>query len=100
MKIEVERASDDGLSRKVWIFTVHTWPHLCLTEVREQSRATKRHKFIGESWIAYRDRQSSLKRPMEIPLFVVLEAREKLLDECKQGGVYIGATISKENMIA
>lgn len=99
MKIEVERVSDDGLSRKVWIFTVHTWPHLCLTEVREQSRATKRHKFSGTSWNSYSSR-SDAGRPMEIPLFVVLEAREKLLDECKQGGVYIGAAIKKENLIA
>lgn len=46
MSVEIERKSDDGLSRTVWKFTVadrHSEFEVWLSEYREQSRPSRRH---------------------------------------------------------
>lgn len=74
--ITVERQSDDGLKRIVWIFSSVGGFGLRLWFYGEQERLTKRHAWRGPFWDASDERRyhSKLDRPTCIPDDIALEA--------------------------
>ena len=80
MNIEVERISDDGLSRNLWRFSVGP-SMLRLTSYHEQTRATSRHKFIGDKWDCKDERRynSRLDRPTSIPQDIINDALSQIV---------------------
>jgi hypothetical protein len=83
--ITVERASEDGLSARVWQFRTHSdllgALYLNLIRYAEGTRKTRRHKLAGEQWESNDERyyNSKLPRPTSIPDDVIAEAMQKML---------------------
>lgn len=100
MNIEVEKVSECGLKREAWIFSTHAFPHLALTSVLAQERATRRHGWKGKVWNAYqRDRENDLPKPEEVPGWVVPTARVMLMDIVNRSNVYIGGSPEEKNRL-
>jgi hypothetical protein len=73
--MEVSDLSKDGLSREVWKFNVYN-QYLVLTTYAKETRATKRHKWVGPFWSSANERgyHSKLSRPEGMPDWVVTKA--------------------------
>lgn len=100
MNIEVVREAKDGLSKNVWVFGTHNWPHLNLTQYKEMVRPTKRHKFTyAARWNSYTSRESTMEKPSTIPMSVIDDARGALYDLISSANVYIGASAEEKNIL-
>ena len=81
--ITVERASEDGLSARVWQFKTsggYDGLYLMLVRYMEGTRPTKRHKLQGDQWYSGDERSycSPLPRPTEIPADVIDDAMRQI----------------------
>lgn len=100
MIINVERPSSDGLSFEFWRFSDHYFPHMCLVSYGLASRKTKRHKaVIVKKWDTYNERESTLRKPEDIPGDVVDEAYRELLSIISKANLYIGARAEEANIL-
>ena len=90
IQIAVERQPTE-LTCERWVFNafdVHQGLELRLTAYLKMMRPTKRHKFtsVGSSnYDTYRRREATIKiEDVPLPDDVIVEAKEKFMDEMKQ----------------
>lgn len=77
--MEVREESEDGLSAKIWEFSLpYSSNGIVLHAYTEGTRDTKRHKFKGRFWHSSDERTATLPRPTEIPAWVIDEAVAQL----------------------
>lgn len=89
----VERVDpEDNQRRESWEFDTGYQHGLRLTMYAIQTRQSNRHKWKGKFWDSSDERSyhSALERPSTIPDDVIIEAREKFVEEMMKVPVYIG----------
>lgn len=94
MQIEIERLDkNDPHRRALWCFEWNEYHRgVCLTSYHEQTRQTNRHKWKGELWTNFDERQyvSKLSRPVSIPADVMDELYVEITRQVIATPVYIG----------
>jgi hypothetical protein len=90
MRLEiVDTLTITHTTRELYVFEFYTARGFTLVQYRQQTRASRRHKWIGPSWDYY-DVRSSLNKPAVIPSHVIEDARLAVNRAVYQSPVKIG----------
>jgi hypothetical protein len=83
-RIEVERVTDGGLERELWEFSVLRFPEVHLEFFAEQTRKSRRHKWVTSGAVYSRlqmDRHAAgtrLREEPEVPEDVLEEGMDQM----------------------
>lgn len=91
MHIEISH-NETEFTREYYEFSYNSSYGTALTRYAIQTRATKRHKWVGDKWdyMDERSYHSKLSRPVAIPEEVQQKLKQKLIEHITAQPLYIG----------